>query len=84
MTGLALTLCEIRCYQKSNELFIHKFPFQRLVREIVQDFKTDLCSQNATIGALREESEAYLVGLFEDTKLCAIHGKCVTIMSKDT
>ncbi|CAO2614609.1 Histone H3.3 type 2, partial [Lemmus lemmus] len=73
---------KIRCYQKSNELLIHKFLFQRVVREIAQDFKTDLCFQSAAI--LREASEAYLVGLFEDTNLCAIHVKCVTIMPKDT
>ena len=32
---------------------------------------------------LQEASEAYLVGLFEDTNLCAIHAKRVTIMPKD-
>nr|CAH7734917.1 unnamed protein product [Callosobruchus chinensis] len=60
-----------------------KLPFQRLVREIAQDFKTDLRFQSAAIGALQEASEAYLVGLFEDTNLCAIHAKRVTIMPKD-
>ncbi|KAL6033722.1 hypothetical protein STEG23_009120 [Scotinomys teguina] len=55
----------------------------RLVREIAQDFKTDLRFQSAAIGALQEASEAYLVGLFEDTNLCAIHAKRVTIMPKD-
>ncbi|CBI24852.3 unnamed protein product, partial [Vitis vinifera] len=30
-----------------------------------------------------EAAEAYLVGLFEDTNLCAIHAKRVTIMPKD-
>ncbi|KAH0500598.1 histone H3.3C [Microtus ochrogaster] len=56
---------------------------QRLMREIAQDFKTDLRFQSAAIGALQEASEAYLVGLFEDTNLCAIHAKRVTIMPKD-
>merc|ERR1712170_120998 len=69
-----------RRYQKSTELLIRKLPFQRLVREIAQDFKTDLRFQSAAIGALQEASEAYLVGLFEDTNLCAIHAKRVTIM----
>ncbi|XP_036127193.1 histone H3.3A-like [Molossus molossus] len=78
-----VALCEIRCYQKSTELLICKLPFQRLVREISQDFKTDLRFQSAAIGALQEASEAYLVGLFEDTNLCALHAKCVTIMPKD-
>ncbi|KAB0388834.1 hypothetical protein E2I00_005209, partial [Balaenoptera physalus] len=78
-----MALREIRRYQKSTELLICKLPFQRLVWEIAQDFKTDLCFQSAAIGALQEASEAYLVGLFEDTNLCAIHAKCVTIMPKD-
>ena len=58
-------------------------PFQRLVREIAQDFKTDLRFQSTAVLALQEASEAYLVGLFEDTNLCAIHAKRVTIMPKD-
>ena len=70
-------------YQKSTELLIRKLPFQRLVREIAQDFKTDLRFQSSAVIALQEASEAYLVGLFEDTNLCAIHAKRVTIMPKD-
>ncbi|GBP07940.1 Histone H3 [Eumeta japonica] len=53
------------------------------VREIAQDFKTDLRFQSSAVMALQEASEAYLVGLFEDTNLCAIHAKRVTIMPKD-
>ncbi|MCJ8748868.1 hypothetical protein PDJAM_G00169780 [Pangasius djambal] len=79
----AIGALQIRRYQKSTELLIRKLPFQRLVREIAQDFKTDLRFQSAAIGALQEASEAYLVGLFEDTNLCAIHAKRVTIMPKD-
>ncbi|XP_050513564.1 uncharacterized protein LOC126889362 [Diabrotica virgifera virgifera] len=79
--GVALR--EIRRYQKSTELLIRKLPFQRLVREIAQDFKTDLRFQSSAVMALQEASEAYLVGLFEDTNLCAIHAKRVTIMPKD-
>ena len=78
-----VALREIRRYQKSTELLIRKLPFQRLVREIAQDFKTDLRFQSSAIMALQEASEAYLVGLFEDTNLCAIHAKRVTIMVKD-
>uniref|UniRef100_A0A671K481 Core Histone H2A/H2B/H3 domain-containing protein n=1 Tax=Sinocyclocheilus anshuiensis TaxID=1608454 RepID=A0A671K481_9TELE len=70
-------------YIKSTELLIRKLPFQRLVREIAQDFKTDLRFQSSAVMALQEASEAYLVGLFEDTNLCAIHAKRVTIMPKD-
>ena len=72
-----VALREIRRYQKSTELLIRKLPFQRLVREIAQDFKTDLRFQSSAIMALQEASEAYLVGLLEDTNLCAIHAKRV-------
>ena len=58
-------------------------PFKRLVREIAQDFKSYLRFQSGEILALQEVSEAYLVGLFEDSNLCAIHAKRVTIMTKD-
>ncbi|XP_031332417.1 histone H3-like [Photinus pyralis] len=78
-----VALREIRRYQKSTELLIRKLPFQRLVREIAQDFKTDLRFQSSAVMALQEASEAYLVGLFEDNNLCAIHAKRVTIMPKD-
>ncbi len=78
-----VALREIRRYQKSTELLIRKLPFQRLVREIAQDFKTDLRFQSSAIGALQESAEAYLVSLFEDTNLAAIHAKRVTIQPKD-
>ena len=78
-----VALREIRRYQKSTELLIKKLPFQRLVREIAQDFKTNLRFQSAAIGALQEAAEAYSVSLFEDTNLCAIHAKRVTIMPRD-
>ena len=81
---------QIRQYQKSTELLIRKLPFQRLVREIASDsevIKSPLCGkvrfQSAAVMALQEAAEAYLVGLFEDTNLCAIHAKRVTIMLKD-
>lgn len=78
-----VALREIRRFQKSTELLIRKLPFQRLVREIAQDFTTDLRFQSQAVGALQQASEAYLVGLFEDTNLAAIHAKRVTIMPKD-
>ena len=78
-----VALREIRKFQKSTELLIRKLPFQRIVREIAQEFKSDLRFQSQAILALQEASEAYLVGLFEDTNLCAIHAKRVTIMPKD-
>ena len=78
-----MALCEIRHYQKSTALLIRKLPFQRLVREITQDFKTDLRFQAAAILCLQEAVEAYLVGLFEDTNLCMIHAKRVMITPRD-
>eukprot|EP00798_Chlamydomonas_sp_ICE-L_P009589 gene9589-biopygen5797 len=78
-----VALREIRKYQKSTDFLIRKLPFQRLVREIAQDFKTDLRFQSSAVLALQEASEAYLVGLFEDCNLAAIHAKRVTIMPKD-
>ena len=78
-----VALREIRKYQKSTELLIRKLPFQRLVREVAQDFKSDLRFQSSAILALQESAEAYLVGLFEDTNQCAIHAERVNIMPKD-
>ena len=85
-----VALKQIRQYQKSTELLIRKLPFQRLVREIACDqdvITSPLCGkvrfQSAAVMALQEASEAYLVGLFEDSNLCAIHAKRVTIMPKD-
>eukprot|EP00730_Choanoeca_flexa_P007078 TRINITY_DN12275_c1_g9_i2.p1 TRINITY_DN12275_c1_g9~~TRINITY_DN12275_c1_g9_i2.p1 ORF type:complete len:173 (+),score=19.65 TRINITY_DN12275_c1_g9_i2:204-722(+) len=112
-----VALREIRRFQRSTELLLRKLPFQRLVREIAQAFKTDLRFQPTAIAALQEvrpfiidvglaacdighdccgcliferltqytiqATEAYLVGLFEDANLCAIHGKRVTIMPRD-
>ena len=78
-----VALREIRKYQKSTELLIRKLPFQRLVRELACDFMTDRRFASSAVLALQEASEAYLVGLFEDTNLCALHSKRVTIMPKD-
>merc|ERR1712070_701359 len=78
-----VALREIRRFQKSTELLIRKLPFHRLVREIAAEFKQDLRFQSSAVLALQEAAEAYMVGLFEDTNLCAIHAKRVTIMPKD-
>jgi histone H3 len=78
-----VALREIRKYQKSTDTLIKKLPFQRLVREIAQDFKNDLRFQGTALEALQQAAEQYLVTLFEDTNLCAIHAKRVTIMPKD-
>ncbi|XP_021483648.1 histone H3.3A-like [Meriones unguiculatus] len=73
-------LREIRHSQKATEP-TRKLRSQHLVRETAQDFKTDLCFQSAAF-ALQEASEAHLAGLFEDTSLCALHAKRVTIVPK--
>ena len=78
-----VALREIRKYQRSSELLIQQMPFQRLVREIAQIHNPYLQFQSGTILALQESVEAYLVGLLEDSNLCAIHAKRVTIMPKD-
>jgi histone H3 len=79
-----VALREIRRYQKSTELLIRKMPFSRLVREIAQDLeKKDCRYQGTAMLATQTSSEDYLVRLFEDTLLCTIHTKRVTIMPKD-
>ena len=79
-------LMEIRRYQKTTDLLISKLPFSRLIREIANTIiprGKDLRFQTSALLALQEASEAYLIQLFEDTNLCAIHAKRVTIMDKD-
>ena len=62
---------------------MRKLPFQRLVREIANDYKDKLHWTSTGMWGMQESAEAYLVGLFEDTNLAAIHAKRVTIMPKD-
>jgi histone H3 len=78
-------LQEIRKYQKGTQLLLRKLPFQRCVREILQGLPrcSDFRIQSTAVEAIQEATEAYLVGLFEDTHLCALHAKRVTIMAKD-
>ena len=80
-----VALREIRRYQKSTDLLIRKLPFQRVVREIAANYSVHgpLRFQSAALMALQEATECYLVGLFEDSNLCAIHAKRVTIMPHD-
>ncbi|CDK24778.1 unnamed protein product [Kuraishia capsulata CBS 1993] len=81
-----VALREIRRYQKSTDLLLRKLPFARLVREVAQDcigYDYALKWQSVAIMALQEASEAFLVHLFEDTNLCALHAKRVTIMQRD-
>ena len=62
---------------------IRKLPFQRLVQEIAIDMAQEMQFQSSGLLVLQEAAEAYLMGLFEDTNLCAIHARCVTILPKD-
>ena len=78
-----VALRQIRKYQKSTELLIRKLPFQRLVREILMSFNEDMRLQSQAVLAIQEAAETYLVSLFQDTNLCAIHARRVTIMPKD-
>jgi histone H3 len=81
-----VALHEIRRFQKGTELLIRKGPFQRLVREIAttgENKGKDLLFQSTDMHALQEVSEAYMVGMFEDTNLAAMHAKRVTIMPRD-
>ena len=83
-----VALREIRKYQRSTELLIRKLPFARLVREITQTYNSTPADgekrwQAEALLALQEACEFYMVHLFEDSNLCAIHAKRVTIMVKD-
>jgi histone H3 len=79
-----VALREIRHFQKNTELLIRKAPFQRLVREIATEGGgKDVHMQSTAVLALQEASEAYMIGMFEDTNLAAMHAKRVTIMPRD-
>lgn len=83
-----VALKQIRHYQRTWSLLLLKLPFARLVREIAlgilpPDVGDELRWQSQAIMALQEAAEAFLIHLFEDTNLCAIHAKRVTIMQKD-
>jgi histone H3 len=78
-----VALREIRRYQKSTDLLIRKFPFQLVVRSLARKIKPDVRFNTHALMALQEATEAYLISLFEDTNLCAIHAKRVTIFPKD-
>ncbi|KAH7140543.1 histone-fold-containing protein [Dactylonectria macrodidyma] len=81
-----VALREIRHYQGHTKLLMLKLPFARLVREIaltVRPRGEGMRWQSQAIQALQEAAEAFMVHLFEDTNLCAIHAKRVTIMQKD-
>lgn len=78
-----VALREIRKYQKSTDNLIRKLPFQRLVRDIAQDFKTDLRFQSSAVQALQEASEARLVQLMELSNTNTLFNKRITVFAKD-
>jgi histone H3 len=77
-------LRDIRRLQQSTELLTGKLPFRRIVREsLINLDRPGFKMQDSAVLALQEGTEAYLVGMFEDAHLFAIHAKRVTIMIKD-
>ncbi|XP_068105488.1 histone H3-like centromeric protein A [Hyperolius riggenbachi] len=78
-------LMEIRKYQKSTDLLIRKAPFARLVKEVCMEYTSGVpfLWQSMAIAALQEAAEAFLVRLFEDSYLCSIHAKRVTLYVQD-
>jgi histone H3 len=79
-----VALREIQKFQKNTDLLIRKAPFQRLVRKIALKFgKSNLWMQIIAVSALQEATEYFMVDVFSNTNLCAMHGKGVTIMNKD-
>ena len=75
-------LLEIAYHQKRVGLLVSKLSFQRLVCEIMKDIG-EYRYQSSAILALQEGVEGYLVGLFEDTVLEAIHGRRLTVLLRD-
>ena len=88
-----VALREIRRYQKSTECLIKRSPFQKLIREISQEYRVcpdgpgtpsiQVRFQSTAIAALQEAAENFIVGLFEDVNLLAVHAKRVTVMLRD-
>ena len=88
-----VALREIRRYQKSTECLIKRSPFQKLIREISQEYRVcpdgpgtpsiQVRFQSTAIAAFQEAAENFIVGLFEDVSLLAVHAKRITVMPRD-
>ena len=83
-----VALREIRQYQggrHATALLIKRRPMQAIIRYLIQEIthKSDYRVQTNAFNALQQAAEAYMVGLFEDTNLCALHAKRVTILPRD-
>ncbi|PWA48541.1 Histone core [Artemisia annua] len=77
-------LREIRRLQKTVNLLIPAAPFIRTVKEISNFHAPEVTRRQAeALQALQEAAEDFIVQMFEDSMLCAIHAKRVTLMKKD-
>ena len=74
---------QCRMMQKSTSYVFEKLAFERLVREIAQDFKTDLGFTAEAMECIQAYAEIYLVDLFEDANLEAVHSRRAMVMPQD-
>lgn len=70
-------------YEHSTAPLIPALPFQRVIKEVVSEFKSDFRIQSSAMMAVQQASEVYMVRVFEGSQLCAFHDKRVTVMPKD-
>ena len=78
-----VALREIKKLQRSTDLLVPRLPFQRVVKEICGKINSDLRFSAQGLLALQESAESFMTGLFEDSYMCSIHAKRVTLMPKD-
>ena len=88
-----LALREIRRYQQSTECLIKRTPFHKLIKEISQEYRVcpdgpgtpsvQVLFQSTALAALPESAENFIIGLFEDVNLLAVHARRVTVMPRD-
>src|SRR3990170_7026411 len=75
---------EIKFYQKqSNCLYIPRLPFERLVREVAQDYKYDLKFSKDAMLLLQYYVESYVVKVLEESQLVALHKDQIRVSPKD-
>lgn len=78
-----VALREVKRYQKTSGFLIASLPFERLVREVAQDFKADLRFSRSAVALIQLITEHYLVGILEESVLVAISAKRVSVQPKD-
>ena len=84
-----VALREIRRYQQSTECLIKRTPFNKLIKEISQEYRVcpdgpgtpsvQVRFQLTALAALQEAAENFIVGLFEDINLLAVHARRVVM-----